>query len=100
MMNNEKTVKKQSDTTTVQMKKEMVRDIKKVAAESDQTISGFIEQIVREKLNAMDRDNRWDRVEMTYNMLIQSDGEHHDNIHLFFDKLYESKFIIIRDNNC
>jgi 2,3-bisphosphoglycerate-independent phosphoglycerate mutase len=23
-------------------------------------------------------------------MLIQSDGEHHDNIHLFFDKLYEN----------
>ena len=57
-MNNEKTVKKQSDTTTVQMKKEMVREIKKAAAESDQTISGFIEKIVREKLNAMDRNNR------------------------------------------
>ena len=39
---------------------------------------------------AMDRDNRWDRVETAYNMLIQSDGEHHDNIHLFFDKLYEN----------
>jgi len=39
---------------------------------------------------AMDRDNRWDRVETAYEMLVRSVGEHHDDIHLFFETLYEN----------
>jgi len=39
---------------------------------------------------AMDRDNRWDRVEAAYKMLLQSIGERHDDIHSFFDTLYEN----------
>ena len=58
MKNNEKTVKKQSDKTTVQMKKDVVREVKKLAAESDQTISGFIEKVVMEKISGRNRANR------------------------------------------
>ena len=39
---------------------------------------------------AMDRDKRWDRIETAYKMLIESEGEYHDNIYLFLDKLYEN----------
>ncbi len=37
---------------------------------------------------AMDRDNRWDRVEKAYKMLIQSEGEHFDNMENFLDSMY------------
>ena len=39
---------------------------------------------------AMDRDSRWDRIETAYNMFIHSEGEYHDNIYTFLDKLYEN----------
>ncbi|MBT5077336.1 MAG: 2,3-bisphosphoglycerate-independent phosphoglycerate mutase [Candidatus Marinimicrobia bacterium] len=37
---------------------------------------------------AMDRDNRWDRIELAYKMLIQSDGEHFENMDSFLDSIY------------
>ncbi len=39
---------------------------------------------------AMDRDNRWDRVELAYKMLVQSEGERFENINTFLETLYEN----------
>ena len=39
---------------------------------------------------AMDRDNRWERIESAYKMLLSSEGEYFENIETFLDSLYEN----------
>jgi 2,3-bisphosphoglycerate-independent phosphoglycerate mutase len=39
---------------------------------------------------AMDRDNRWERIEVAYKMLVESEGECFESMETFLDSLYEN----------